>query len=497
MRALVSVSDKSGLVKFIKECGSSISEIYATGSTGDHLRKNDIKTRSTSELTGFDELLGGRVKTLHPKIFAGILADSEARSKADGDYPDFDMVICNFYPFRQVSGGNNIEEMVENIDIGGVSLVRAAAKNYRNVTVLSDPSDYGVVADSLRKEKEVPVKIREELALRSFQRVSDYDILIYNSLFRVIDGGISQSLLISGINGEKLRYGENPDQRGYLYSNGSAFGIANSRKLGGKELSYNNLMDSDSAFAAVMEFEKPACVIVKHNTPCGAAVGRNLLEAYMNALETDRESAYGSVIAFNREVDEETASALSQLFVEVLIAPSYGKEALEIMKKKKNLRILEIKPESGRSQRIRSISGGYLLQDEMTSHFGKLELKTTSHASPEQVEDLDFAWKVVTHCRSNAIVLARNGATVAIGAGQTSRVEALRIAIAKAGKKCDHSVLASDAFFPFSDSVELAGENGIAAIIQPGGSIRDSEVVAMAEQKGIPMYFTGKRVFLH
>ena len=497
MRALVSVSDKSGLVEFIRECGNSISEIYATGSTGDHLRKNDINARSTSELTGFDELLGGRVKTLHPKIFAGILADGKARSMEDRDYPDFDMVVCNFYPFRHVSSGNSIEAMVENIDIGGVSLVRAAAKNYRNVIVLSDPSDYGVVADSLRNDNEVPEKIREELALRSFQRVSDYDILIYNSLFRVIDGGISQSLLISGINGEKLRYGENPDQRGYLYSDGSAFGIANCRKLGGKELSYNNLMDSDSAFAAVMEFEKPACVIVKHNTPCGAAVGKDLLEAYTKALETDRESAYGSVIAFNREVDEETASVLSQLFVEVMVAPSYGERALDIMKKKKNLRILETKPEQGRSMRVRSISGGYLLQDELTSHFGKLELKTAKHASPEQMEDLDFAWKVVTHCRSNAIVLARNGAAVAIGAGQTSRVEALRIAIAKGGKKCESSVLASDAFFPFSDSVELAGENGIAAIIQPGGSIRDSEVVAMAEQKGIPMYFTGKRVFLH
>ncbi len=497
MRALVSVSDKSGLVEFIRECGNSISEIYATGSTGDHLRKNDINARSTSELTGFDELLGGRVKTLHPKIFAGILADGKARSMEDRDYSDFDIVVCNFYPFRHVSSGNSIEAMVENIDIGGVSLVRAAAKNYRNVIVLSDPSDYGVVADSLRNDNEVPEKIREELALRSFQRVSDYDILIYNSLFRVIDGGISQSLLISGINGEKLRYGENPDQRGYLYSDGSAFGIANCRKLGGKELSYNNLMDSDSAFAAVMEFEKPACVIVKHNTPCGAAVGKDLLEAYTKALETDRESAYGSVIAFNREVDEETASVLSQLFVEVMVAPSYGERALDIMKKKKNLRILETKPEQGRSMRVRSISGGYLLQDELTSHFGKLELKTAKHASPEQMEDLDFAWKVVTHCRSNAIVLARNGAAVAIGAGQTSRVEALRIAIAKGGKKCESSVLASDAFFPFSDSVELAGENGIAAIIQPGGSIRDSEVVAMAEQKGIPMYFTGKRVFLH
>ena len=497
MRALVSVSDKSGLVEFIRECGNSISEIYATGSTGDHLRKSDINARSTSELTGFDELLGGRVKTLHPKIFAGILADGKARSMEDRDYPDFDMVVCNFYPFRHVSSGNSIEAMVENIDIGGVSLVRAAAKNYRNVIVLSDPSDYGVVADSLRNDNEVPEKIREELALRSFQRVSDYDILIYNSLFRVIDGGISQSLLISGINGEKLRYGENPDQRGYLYSDGSAFGIANCRKLGGKELSYNNLMDSDSAFAAVMEFEKPACIIVKHNTPCGAAVGKDLLEAYTKALETDRESAYGSVIAFNREVDEETASVLSQLFVEVMVAPSYGERALDIMKKKKNLRILETKPEQGRGMRVRSISGGYLLQDELTSHFGKLELKTAKHASPEQMEDLDFAWKVVTHCRSNAIVLARNGAAVAIGAGQTSRVEALRIAIAKGGKKCESSVLASDAFFPFSDSVELAGENGIAAIIQPGGSIRDSEVVAMAEQKGIPMYFTGKRVFLH
>ncbi len=497
MRALISVNDKTGLVEFLKYCGNSISEIFATDGTGEHLRKNGFNARSTSDLTGFDQLLDGRVKTLHPKIFAGILAGGEERSRKDRDYPDFDMVVCNFYPFRSVSGSNDIRTMIENIDIGGVSLVRAAAKNYRNVIVLSDPSDYGIVAESIRKEGNVPEKIREELALRSFQRVSDYDILIYNSLFRVMDGGIPGSLLISGINGQKLRYGENPDQRGYLYSDGSGNGVANGGKLGGKDLSYNNLTDSDSAFSTVMEFEKPACVIVKHNTPCGAAIGNDPSEAYTKALETDKESAYGSVIAFNREVDANTATALSQLFVEVLVAPGYSESALEILEKKRNMRIMKVEPETGRGMRIRSISGGYLLQDELTSSFEKFDLKTSRQASADQVEDLNFAWKVVTHCRSNAIVLAKNGSTVAIGAGQTSRVEALRIAIAKAGKKCANSVLASDAFFPFSDSVELAGEYGIAAIIQPGGSIRDKEVVAMAEEKNISMYFTGKRVFLH
>ncbi|OWP56388.1 MAG: bifunctional phosphoribosylaminoimidazolecarboxamide formyltransferase/IMP cyclohydrolase [Thermoplasmatales archaeon B_DKE] len=497
MRALISVYDKSGLLDFLGECGSSIDEIYATGSTGEYLKKNGLSAKSTSEITGFEQLLGGRVKTLHPMIFAGILSDETARSAREKDYLDFDLVICNFYPFRAVSGGSDTGKMIENIDIGGVSLVRAAAKNYHNVIVLSDPSDYGMVSESIRNSGVVPENMREKLAVRSFQRVSDYDILIYNSLFRVFEGGIPDSLLISGINGQKLRYGENPDQRGYLYSDGSGSGIANAKKISGKELSYNNLMDSDSAYSTVMEFDDPACVIVKHNTPCGAAVGKNILEAFEMALETDKESAYGSVIAFNRQVDGSTASALSHLFVEVIVAPGYSESSLEILVKKKNLRIIEAKPGTIKGLRVRSISGGYLLQDELTSRFDKSDLKTSRKASDDQVDDLIFAWKIVTHCRSNAIVLARNGSTVAIGAGQTSRVEALRIAIAKAGQRCIGSVMASDAFFPFSDSVELAGANGIAAIIQPGGSIRDSEVIAMAEEKNIPMYFTGKRVFLH
>lgn len=497
MRALISVYDKSGLVDFVRNCGTAIEEIYATGSTGDHLRKSGITAKSTSELTGFDELLGGRVKTLHPKIFAGILSDSNARAEGNRDYPDFDLVICNFYPFRSVSNGDNVGEMVENIDIGGVTLVRAAAKNYANVAVLSDPADYPMVLDYVKKDGKIPESIRKDLALKSFQRVSDYDILIYNSLHRVLGSGLPESLLINGVDGQQLRYGENPDQKGYVYSDGSQKGIANAKKLNGKELSYNNLMDADSAYSSVMEFGGPACVIIKHNTPCGAAVGKDLHEAFRKALDTDTESAYGSVIGFNEPVDADTAGALSSLFVEVVVSPGYSSEALEILRKKKNLRILEVAKPEGRNLKVRSISGGYLLQDELVSDFEKLELKTEVHSEPSQVDDLRFAWKVVTHCRSNAIVLAKNGAAVAIGAGQTSRVEALRIAIKKAGERANGAVMASDAYFPFSDSVELAAEHGISAVIQPGGSIRDNEVIEMANGKRIPMYFTGKRVFLH
>ncbi|MEM0155663.1 MAG: bifunctional phosphoribosylaminoimidazolecarboxamide formyltransferase/IMP cyclohydrolase [Thermoplasmataceae archaeon] len=497
MRALISVYNKSGLIEFVKSCGDVMGEIYATGSTGDHLRKNGISARSTSELTGFEELLGGRVKTLHPRIFAGILSDYDSRARGNTDYPDFDIVICNFYPFRSVSEGNDVEKMIENIDIGGVSLVRAAAKNYANVAVLSDPADYPPALESIRSTGNISDELRKELALKAFQRVADYDILIHNSLQRVFGEKSLETLLISGVRGEKLRYGENPDQRGYVFSDGSSKGIANARKLNGKELSYNNLMDADSAFFSVMEFEVPACMIIKHNTPCGAATGKDLTEAFTRALSTDTESAYGSVIGFNMNVDASTAAALSSLFVEVVVSPGYSKEAISILRKKKNLRVLEVEKPLNRGMKVRSISGGFLLQDDLVSTYERLELKTDTEASPSEIEDLKFAWKVVTHCRSNAIVLAKNGCAVAIGAGQTSRVEALRIAINKAGEKAKGSVMASDAYFPFSDSVEIAGEHGISSIIQPGGSIRDEEVIAMAKEKHIPMYFTGKRVFLH
>lgn len=500
MRILASVHNKDKLDVFLRGISKYTSEIYASGGTYKFITESGLICRNIAELTGFEQLLDGRVKTLHPAIFAGILSkrDDESRKQLqEFGFPEFDIVIVNLYPFVEAAKTHRIENMIENIDIGGMSLLRAAAKNYDHVTVISDPSQYDSITSELNQTGKISAETRKRLAMKAFSRAADYDISIYGSMNQEIFGTIPTSLYLKGIRGRELRYGENPDQKGYVYSDGSRNGIANAIQIQGKDLSYNNILDADSAFETSLEFKEPTAVVLKHNTPCGVATSGDLADALRKAISADQESAYGSVIALNRKFDLQCMDAIAKLFVEVVIAPEYDVEALELLKKKKNLRALVVPPVPDESLRVRSISNGFLVQSRLTTKFDSLTLKTSVSATEDQIRDMIFAWNVVAHSRSNAIVLARDLTTVGIGAGQTSRIEALKVAVERAGTRSRGSVLASDAFFPFYDNVELAAKAGITAIIQPGGSIRDEEVIAKADELGIPMYFTGKRVFLH
>lgn len=500
MKVLASVYDKTNLDVFLKGISQYITEVYASGGTHKFLSEAGIKATNTSSLTGFQELLNGRVKTLHPAIFAGILSQRDEAAKKQMDemeFPEFDMVIVNLYPFEEVAKSGDLGKIIENIDIGGFSLLRAAAKNFEKVVILSGPEQYASVQEELITSTKITLETRRRLALRAFSRAADSDMAIYRTLADQFLGTTPSRLYVRGISGRELRYGENPDQKGYVYSDGSKNGIANAVQLQGKELSYNNIQDSDAAFETMLEFSEPTAVVLKHNTPCGVSSSENLAEALTKAIASDPESAFGSVMAFNRTFDSACLDVISKMFVEVIIAPDYSEEALQGLRKKKNLRVLKVPLIGDDSLRVRSISNGFLVQNRLKTDFANLVLKTGAEADEQQIKDLQFAWKVVAHCRSNAIVLARDGATVGIGAGQTSRVEALRGAVGRAGDRSRGSVLASDAFFPFKDNVELAAASGVAAIVQPGGSIRDDEVISEASARGISMYFTGKRVFLH
>ncbi len=489
MKFLISVYNKSGLVEFLNDVKEKIDSIYATHGTYNFLKENGFDPIDTSEITGFQDLLGGRVKTLHPVIYAGLLY----RDKNDGINPKFDAVISNLYPFASSIGDE--DKMIENIDIGGVSLTRAAAKNYRNVLVITDPSEYSEASKRI-KDNSIDINFRKALSMRAFARMAEYDANIYNA-FSEYFGYDKEFLLVSGRNGEKLRYGENPGQKGYIYADESSSGIANAEKLNGKELSYNNILDANSAFETALEFDENTAVIIKHNSPCGVSSNPSIVEAFRNAWNADSESAYGSVVSINREITEDLATEMKPLFIEVLLAPEYDARALDILKKKKNLRILKLPWIPDKNMRVRSISGGYLVQSPMNAKPEKLRLVTKNAATGKMMDDLLFAWTVAAHARSNAIVLAHDKTTTGIGSGQSSRVESVKIAIDRAGEKSEGSVLASDAFFPFSDSVEIAAKHGISAIIQPGGSIRDMDVIEKCNEYGIPMYFTDKRVFLH
>lgn len=500
MKVLASVTNKENLDSFLQAVSAHVSDIYASGGTYKFLESAGIKAINISALTGFDDLLEGRVKTLHPAIFSGILSkrdDASNRQLKEFSFPEFDMVICNLYPFEEAAKSNDLDKMIENIDIGGISLIRAAAKNFQHVIIITEPSQYDMVQKELLRNGKVSIETRKRLALKAFARATDYDIAIYKSLAKSFLGSATSRLFLTGTNGRELRYGENPDQKGYAYSDGSKLGIANAEKLQGKELSYNNLQDADAAFEAILEFDEPTAVVVKHSTPCGVATADTISGALKRAIEADPESVYGSIMSFNRAFDEECFEQIRKILVEVVIAPEYTEGALELLKKKKNLRVLRVPLVADDNLRVRSISNGFIVQNRLRTNFNDLILKTGNEATGKQIEDLKFAWKVVAHCKSNAIVLVRDGATVGIGAGQTSRIEALRGAVGRAGEKSKGSALASDAFFPFYDNVELAASAGVASIVQPGGSIRDEEVVAKAKELGIPMYFTGKRVFLH
>ncbi|MXZ13239.1 MAG: bifunctional phosphoribosylaminoimidazolecarboxamide formyltransferase/IMP cyclohydrolase [Candidatus Dadabacteria bacterium] len=516
-KAVISVYDKKGITKLAKGLGELGVEILSTGGTAKRLRDGGAKVTEISDYTGFPEILGGRVKTLHPKIHGGLLGirDDERHSEemAENSIEPIDMLVVNFYPFEEVAAkeGTSFSEAMENIDIGGPAMLRAAAKNHASVTVLTDPADYGTVLRELRKNKgTISPETNFRLSAKAFSYVSRYDAAISNYLSSVEPGGARNTLPGTyTLYLEKkfdLRYGENPHQRGAFYTEsgiGDACCVANARQLQGKELSLNNIYDTDSAFELVREFSDTACVIVKHNNPCGAALGATPAEAFSRARECDPESAFGGIIAFNREVDETAAEEVASMFAEVIIAPGFSEKALMLLSARKNLRVLltgGMGIGGAGSWDIKKVTGGALIQQsdrDWGDDFSDIKIPTKRKPTEEEMADLRFAWKVCRHTKSNAIVYARDRRTVGIGAGQMSRVDSVRIAGMKARTPTDGSVLASDAFFPFRDGVDEAARVGITAIAQPGGSIRDKEVIAAADEHSMAMVLTGKRHFKH
>jgi phosphoribosylaminoimidazolecarboxamide formyltransferase/IMP cyclohydrolase len=512
-RALISVSDKTGVVhlsRALVECGF---EILSTGGTARLLRDNHIGVKEVSEVTGFPELFDGRVKTLHPSIYGGILASRDnpehLRQLVEHNMAEIDIVIVNLYPFRETSRreGINLEGVIESIDIGGVALLRAAAKNYRSVTALVDPADYEGAISELRRGGQIPIEMRARLAVKAFQHTSDYDFYISNYLERALTEPpkFPSILRLRYRKVEGLRYGENPHQAAALYRDEEvdATSTLMARQIQGKPLSYNNFLDLDCALNLLREFKGVTACIMKHTNPCGVAMGPDALEAYTRAYECDPASAYGGVIGVNCEVDRKAADQIVQRFYEAIIAPGFGENALQALSGKKNLTVLDlgkgakIAPEGG--MEIKSILGGMLLQEVDPSGVEEANFKfvTTRRPTASEIRDLSFAWKVAKHVKSNAIVLAKGEGTVGIGAGQMSRVDSAKIAIAKAGARATGSCMASDGFIPFKDTVEEAARAGVTAIIQPGGSIRDQEVVQLASQNDMAMVFTGRRCFRH
>ena len=507
-RAVLSVTDKSGLVELARVLGELGIEMISTGGTARLLRDAGIAVRDVSEVTGYPEMLGGRLKTLHPRITGGILAmrssGEHMQALAAHQIPAIDLVVVNLYAFEKTAArpGVALPELIENIDIGGPTLIRSAAKNYTDVAIVTDPADYPAVAEELRSTGgELSAETRWRLARKAFAATAAYDRAIASTLDGwdrpASDAGLPEALDVRASRRMRLRYGENPHQAAALYANGSS-GVAGARQLQGKELSYNNLVDLDAAWQLALEFERPAAAIIKHTNPCGCAEQDGLAAAYRKALECDPVSAFGGVLAFNRVLDGETAAAVAELFVEAIAAPGYSPEALERLKSKKNLRLVEIAG-GGEALVVKSISGGFLVQtaDSVALDRTRLRVVTERAPTPEETAALEFGWKVAKHVKSNAIVYAVAGQTVGIGAGQMSRVDSVRLGARKAVLPLQGTVVASDAFFPFPDGVEEAAANGATGVIQPGGSVRDAEVIQAANRLGVAMVFTEIRHFRH
>jgi len=509
--ALISVSDKKNIIPFCKELVEKYNyQILSSGGTAKHLKEANIPVITVADFTNSPEILGGRVKTLHPKIHGGILANrTDEEHKKDIETNDLkliDLVVVNLYPFKMtVEQGSNWEDAIENIDIGGPSMIRSAAKNHKDVSVLVDPSQYQEFLEESKKGH-LKKSYKAKLAFEAFQHTADYDTAISNWICK--EKGLKSSKYIESYPLIKtLRYGENPHQKAFWYGL-SNIGWNSAEQLQGKELSYNNLLDLDSAISTVLEFgyeqtkNRFASVILKHNNPCGASISNSASQAFLNALKCDSVSAFGGIVVFNSNVDRETAVNLKDIFLECVVAPSFDAEALEILEIKKNLRILKLSkdqlPKKSQTS-TKSIMGGLLVQDTDDSEEKAESWNLVTKTNPSQQTNLDlsFAWKICKHVKSNAIVIAKDQRTIGIGAGQMNRVGAARIALKAAGDLCSGAVLASDGFFPFSDTVELANEYGIKAIIQPGGSLRDQESIDMCNSKGISMIFTQKRHFLH
>jgi len=512
--ALISVSDKTGLVDFARELNKLGIEILSTGGTAKLLRDNNIQVKEVSEYTGFPEMLDGRVKTLHPKIHGGLLAlrdnPKHMQSLKDHDIGLIDMVVVNLYPFEKTTLKPNvtIEEVIENIDIGGPSMLRSAAKNHKDVTVICDPCHYNQVIDELKKNNgTLSGDLMRELAIEVFALTSRYDNTIHNYLKNYFKAqpeslGFPQELNLYFEKIQDLRYGENPHQKAVFYKEkGKTRGLINLKQLQGKELSFNNILDLNSAWELVREFSKPAAVVVKHNNPCGVAEDETLDKAYLAAYKCDPLSAFGGIVALNRKVDLKTAKVIAKSgFLECIIAPGFDKGVQDLFKDKKNLRLLELNDiEPIDEPELKRVSGGLLLQDKnlATLDVNNLKVATKKKPTKKELESLIFGWKVAKHTKSNAIVLTRGTKTVGIGAGQMSRVDSVKIAKIKAGALSKNSYLASDAFFPKADAVIEAAKAGIKAIIQPGGSISDEEVIKACDKYKIAMVFTGIRHFKH
>ena len=509
MRALVSVSDKAGLVPFVNSLVSLGWEIIATGGTMKLLQENGIKVINISEVTGFPEICDGRVKTLHPKVHGGLLArrDDESHLKAlkDNNIEFIDMVCVNLYPFRQTISKSDVsmDDAIENIDIGGPSMLRSAAKNYKDVTVVCDPDDYNTIIDEIKANGNTTLDTRLKLSAKAYTHTAEYDMCIATYMRK--QANLNEKLFLEYDLVQNLRYGENPHQQAKFYrtADDMPFSLGCAKQLHGKELSYNNIQDADAALAIVREFNVPFCVGLKHMNPCGAAIGKDIVDAWTKAYEADKVSIFGGIVATNCEITLEVAQLMKPIFLEIIMAPKFSKEAFELLSTKKNLRLIEVPmykmPYT--PMQYKSVCGGLLAQDmDLNTAVVVDDMTVTKkHASEAELDDLNFGLRIVKHVKSNAIVIVKNGQTLGVGAGQMNRIGSAEIALKQAhanGVK-ENLVMASDAFFPFDDCVTLANDMGVTAIVQPGGSVRDEDSIKKADECGIAMLFSGMRHFKH
>ena len=503
-RALISVFDKTNLAMLGKELNSRNIEILSTGGSASFLREKNIPVTDVSEYTNFPEIMDGRVKTINPLIEGGILGlrDKHETDATENNIKWIDLVICNLYPFSKTISKENCDQALalENVDIGGPTMIRSASKNVGWVTVIVDPSDYEHILENINEENEIDFKTRSSLSSKAFGHTAQYDTIIHNYLK---ESTLSNDFTLTYSKHSDMRYGENPHQAAAAFQipGDKANGILNAKIHQGKKLSYNNIMDADAALSCLKEFKSTACVIVKHANPCGVALGTNMLDVYKRAFAADSISAFGGVIAINQPCDDVLAEEISKVFVEIILAPAFTKKSLDILSKKKNLRVLEVGNIEPRDKllEVRNIVGGVIVQETDTSVLSRSELKTVTNIEPseEEINTMLFGWKVLKHVKSNGILIVKDNTTIGVGAGQVSRIDSVDIAMKKAGKVIKDSFLCSDAFFPFRDSIEKIAGSGIKAVIQPGGSMRDNEVISACNEHGIAMVFTGQRCFKH
>ena len=503
-RALISVFDKTNLAMLGKELNSRGIEILSTGGSASFLREKNIHVTDVSDYTNFPEIMDGRVKTINPLIEGGILGlrDKHESDATENNIKWIDLVICNLYPFSETVSKIDCDQALalENVDIGGPTMIRSAAKNVGWVTVIIDPSDYERVLENINEENEINFETRSSLSSKAFGHTAQYDTIIHNYLK---ESTLSNDFTLTYKKHSDMRYGENPHQAASAFQipGDKSNGILNAKIHQGKKLSYNNIMDADAALSCLKEFRSTACVIVKHANPCGVALGANMLDVYKRAFSADSISAFGGVIAINQPCDDLLAKEISKVFVEIILAPAFTKKSLDILSKKKNLRVLEVGNIEPRDQllEVRNIVGGLIVQETDTSILSKnkLEIVTELEPSEEEINTMLFGWKVLKHIKSNGILIVKENTTVGVGAGQVSRVDSVDIAIKKSGTEIKDSFLCSDAFFPFRDSIDKIAGSGIRAVLQPGGSIRDNEVISACNEHGIAMVFTGQRCFKH